>query len=594
MLAVSLLFVTFLLGALGGFLLLLPKQSRWAHKWLVKYWRWRCNRVLSRGKHRHKLEEDTGDAERIQEKILLGMLEELQETDYGQRHRFRDLTDVSSFRKLQPLTGYQHYKDYIEQISEGAENILVPGKTLALVATAGTRGSPRTVPVTECSATERFQQGTMVCLEVIHSHFPGALEKVARFSVPPSICHWKSGISIGPYPSIASYKFLEHLYTPKLPSDPTMSSYDMLYIQLLFALKDTGLTALQADFSWLLHRVFSILETEWKTLVKDIMQGFISPERKLPQDIRKQLETLLLPDPRRARELHTHCENGFLAIAKRIWPRLQVAITVCSGSSELEGRFLQDGPCQGVTLYSPLYCAAEGLVGVNISPMAVAPRYVLCPRSAFFEFIPVRVGMEESEETKCLQDICVEEAYELVITTKDGLFRYRLGDVVQVTGFHNKSPILEFLYRKSQTLSVRGEQITEDEFYRILLRTVRLWPGVALINYCCAESGILGQYSGGSDPHYEVFIAVKGVRDLSEEQRYKLDQVLQEHFPLYKSFRFKGSIGPVRVYLTSPKSFANLLELCSSLSGAPLHAIQPPRTLRYRELAESIRKQVIS
>uniref|UniRef100_A0A1B8Y5N5 Uncharacterized protein n=1 Tax=Xenopus tropicalis TaxID=8364 RepID=A0A1B8Y5N5_XENTR len=172
--------------------------------------------------------------------------------------------------------------------------------------------------------------------------------------------------------------------------------------------------------------------------------------------------------------------------------------------------------------------------------------------------------------------------------------RYRLGDVVRVTGFHNKSPIVEFLYRKSQTLSVRGEQVTEDEFYRVLLRAVGLWPGVTLINYCCAESGILGHLSGGSDPHYEVFIAVKGARDLSEEQRYKLDQVLQEHFPLYKSFRFKGSIGPVRVHLTSPKSFYNLLELSSSLSGAPLHTIQPPRTLRYRELAESIRKQVLS
>ncbi|KAE8574692.1 hypothetical protein XENTR_v10003535 [Xenopus tropicalis] len=570
------LFLTLFLGALGCILLVLPWKSWAAHKRLVRFWRWRCLRALSRAEQRHKLEKDTADAERIQEKVLLGILGGLKETDYGQKHHFRDLTDVSSFRKLHPLTGYHDYKDCIQQILEGAENILVPGKPIALVATAGTSGAPRTVPVTAHSAAERFQQGAMVSLEVIHSTFPGALEKVARFSVPPSICHSKSGIPIGPYPSVASYT--EQLYTPDVPSDPKMAAYGLLYIQLLFALKEPGLTSLETSFAWLLLRVFSILETQWETLVKDIMQGRISPDLELPQDVRKQIEDNLLAEPRRARELHAQCEKGFLGIAKRIWPRLQVAITVCSGGSELDWQLLRDVPCQGVTLYSPLYCAAEGLFGVNISPTAVAPRYVLCPRSAFFEFIAVGVGAEGSEETICLQDVCAEKAYELVITTRDGLCRYRLGDVVRVTGFHNKSPIVEFLYRKSQTLSVRGEQVTEDEFYRVLLRAVGLWPGVTLINYCCAESGIL----------------VKGARDLSEEQRYKLDQVLQEHFPLYKSFRFKGSIGPVRVHLTSPKSFYNLLELSSSLSGAPLHTIQPPRTLRYRELAESIRKQVLS
>lgn len=34
--------------------------------------------------------------------------------------------------------------------------------------------------------------------------------------------------------------------------------------------------------------------------------------------------------------------------------------------------------------------------------------------------------------------------------------------------------------------------------------------------------GIAGDSMGGSDPHYQVFVELKGVRNLTEEQRYKV------------------------------------------------------------------------
>lgn len=35
----------------------------------------------------------------------------------------------------------------------------------------------------------------------------------------------------------------------------------------------------------------------------------------------------------------------------------------------------------------------------------------------------------------------------MVLTTPNGLYRYRLGDVVRVVDFYNQCPIVEFLYR---------------------------------------------------------------------------------------------------------------------------------------------------
>ncbi|KAG9474224.1 GH3 domain-containing protein isoform X2 [Eleutherodactylus coqui] len=574
--------------------LLLLWNGKRLRLWMAELKRRQSLKVLSRERHRKSLERDTCKAQDIQEKLLLESLEKHQNTEYGLKNNFRNLQDVPSFQKIQPLTQYSDYKDYLQRTSQGEENVLVAGRPSVLVATAGTSGNRSMVPLSNKSATERFLQGTAVYLEIINKSFPGALEKVFKFSLPPSSHHSDAEIPIVPCPATLSANFLKDLYSPPAPVHPSMSHRDILYTQLLFSLRNPDLSMLEANFFCLLHYVFSILEDCWESLVTDIQKGRISSELGVPLETRRQIEDMLVPDASRAAELHCQFQKGFHGIAKRLWPKLQVIVAVESGGSDVDRQILQDSICQGTPVYSPTYCASEGLCAVNLWPMEDTPQYVLCPRSVFFEFIPVDMSEQEQPTTLCIQDVSAGKAYELVITNKDGLYRYRLGDVVQVTGFNNQSPVVKFLYRKSQTLNVRGERISECSFYKALRCTVDLWPGATLLNYCCMESRVLGPFSGGSDPHYEVFVALKGVRNLSEDQRYKLDQTLQEHFPIYKSFRFKGSIGPVRVHLTSPQSFLSLLELAAKLSSFPLDCTQPPRTLQYREMAEMIWKRVLS
>ncbi|KAM9296233.1 GH3 domain-containing protein [Gastrophryne carolinensis] len=586
---IPVLIITLLLGAGVIVLIFAVWKGSSVKEWMAGA---RCRPFLGE-KHRRKLDDDTSNTQNIQESLLLETLRRHQNTEYGQKYNFKDLKDVSSFQKLHPLTQYGDYKDYMERTKAGEDNVLLPGRPSSLIATAGTSGSPSLVPISVQNTKDRFLQGTAVYLEVIHSYFPGALEKVAKFRLAPNANHSKAGIPITSYPLVYSSSFLEQIYT-QVPVQATMSYHQTLYTQLLFTLMDPKIHVLEANYSWLLRYIFTILEENWQFLITDIQRGRLNPEFILPLNIRKQIEDCMVPNADRAEELCDQFQKGFLGIARRVWPNLQLVIAVESGGSDLDRQILKDTVCQGVTVYSPIYCAAEGLFGVNLWPLEDVPRYVLCPRSAFFEFVSIGKSDQDQPRTQTVQDVSEGEAYELLITNTDGLYRYRLGDIVQVTGFHNQSPIVQFLYRKSQTLNVRGERISERGFYKSLLSTVDIWPGASLLNYCCAESGILGPFCGSSDPHYEVFVALKGVRDLSEEQRYKLDQTLQEHFPIYKSFRFKGSIGPVRVHLVRPKACLKLMELVASLSGAPLDCVQLPRTLRHRELAECIWKQVLS
>lgn len=46
--------------------------------------------------------------------------------------------------------------------------------------------------------------------------------------------------------------------------------------------------------------------------------------------------------------------------------------------------------------------------------------------------------------------------------------------------------------RRGQMLNVRGEKVSEALFLDALKKAVSQWPGAQLVDYCCAESGIMG------------------------------------------------------------------------------------------------------
>lgn len=56
------------------------------------------------------------------------------------------------------------------------------------------------------------------------------------------------------------------------------------------------------------------------------------------------------------------------------------------------------------------------------------------------------------------------------------------------------TPSMSLHRRESQTLSVRGESIPEEQFFQSLCRALRMWPGARLIDYICVESSLLGEF----------------------------------------------------------------------------------------------------
>uniref|UniRef100_A0A8C2WXD8 GH3 domain containing n=1 Tax=Cyclopterus lumpus TaxID=8103 RepID=A0A8C2WXD8_CYCLU len=276
----------------------------------------------------------------------------------------------------------------------------------------------------------------------------------------------------------------------------------------------------------------------------------------------------------------------FHGIAKRLWPHLHLVLAVDSGSNQIYGEMLRENYCRGVPFYSPFYAATEGLIGVNLWPQEPTRRYMLCPRSMFCEFLPESSLEEETPHTLLMEEVKEERTMSSLSQT------YCIGDIVKVVGIPQPVNICSFA-RRGQMLSVRGEKVSEALFLNALKKALAQWPGARLIDYCCAESGIMDSI-GGSDPHYQVFIELKGVRNLTEEQRYKLDICLQQDSAVYKSFRFKGSIGPMRVQLVAEGAFKELRKRMMAFSNTSPNTFKMHRVLRRKEYGDFLLGKTIS
>jgi len=111
------------------------------------------------------------------------------------------------------------------------------------------------------------------------------------------------------------------------------------------------------------------------------------------------------PDPKRANELKDARNQGTIGLVKRIWPYINFVMTADSGTFELYGERLRELHCKDVPIYSPLYAASEGLLGINIWPTERPSRYLLALKSMFFEFIPVDKCEEENPETLFIDQV---------------------------------------------------------------------------------------------------------------------------------------------------------------------------------------------
>lgn len=519
--------------------------------------------------------EMTKDPMRYNTELLMRMLDDNKDTEYGRKYGFADIKSVAEFQGRVPLTTFDDYAGYVYRMTEGGESGLISAYNIAHYAkTSGTMGNPKRIPVSDraMGVMNRYnmQLRTKVICDAIG--FDWANPPYLNL-IESQLTTLKNGATYG----AISAKVIGQMgdYLPMMMTSPLEAlvpdpKTNTRYLHARFALMNPEITSMGFSFSSILLELMQYIESEWEMLVDDIEKGTIDESVKMPADVRASVLGKIQPMPERAAQLREIFSQGFdEPIMPKIWPNLTIFSGVATGGfatyyNKLRQRYAGDG----VRLFYVGLNASEGILSV---PMDVdCPNSVLIPDSVFYEFIPI--DSEDPGDIVTIDGVEVGKTYEIVITNQSGFYRYRIRDAVKVTGMYNNTPMIQFQYRIDQTISVLGEKTTELVLRGVAERVERE------LGYSMEDFSVFGDVD--SVPMRYVMLMEATLPEGLDPGAVaaELDKGLCEGNPSYGDKVAKGMLDHLRLLFLQPETYLLYRDVMIS-KGAASAQLKPPRIL---------------
>ncbi|KAF8837395.1 hypothetical protein BDN67DRAFT_991779 [Paxillus ammoniavirescens] len=235
-----------------------------------------------------------------------------------------------------------------------------------------------------------------------------------------------------------------------------------LLMHVLFALADPKLETINTLFGTVFVDMIRYMEEEWDVLLDAIETGVL-PDWDGIDHVLQYLEPNFPPRPERAADLRAIgkaiTQPGWL---KRVWPMLKVVIGIASGvfSAVIPKMRHYLGP--DVLMQSLGFTASETYIGTVYNPANLNLFKVAC--DDIIEYLDVSKA-ESASSLVPAYEIAAGNRYEIVVTTRDGMWRYRLGDIIEVAGFdpNDGTPILRYVERRNVAIRLGGAMTSEKQ-----------------------------------------------------------------------------------------------------------------------------------
>lgn len=521
-----------------------------------------------------------------QNKILGKIMDKNKDTEYGKKYDFKDIHSLEEFQDKVPLTTYADYEPYVDRMVDGGEkNLITSYKVGRYCSSSGSVGKPKVLPKSKKDLFNMQCMGLCGPLGCTYYHYKRLGIRMGALRGPLVMVLTGHKLNNGAQCNGAGQVPLTYIkpLTRFFSTTPVEILYpeheellDTVYLQLRFALQDKNVSFLGSLVITLLTTMFEYLEVNWQMLCDDIEHGTINESVKITPELRKKFEKRLKPKPERAAELRREFEKGFdTPIAPRIWPKLKWVYGMVGANLALYVKKLRKW-IGDIPLHNMGYAAAEGFMAMPLD--LDVTDYVLLPKSLIYEFIPV----DGDENTRPLFMNQIEEGkeYEIVVTNYSGLYRYRLEDVVKVTGRYHNTPKIEFMYRRNLGMNIANEKTTTQMIDWAADETAKEM-GVEFEGH-----SFYGDYET-NPPHY-VMLA-EPMTHISEEDNAKfvevLDEKLKDSNEKYFKYRRWGMIGTPEVLFLKPGSYNDYHEMLRN-KGVVLNQIKPVTVINNEERKE--------
>lgn len=494
------------------------------------------------------------DAVAIQEKFLLERLAENKDTEYGKLFGFEDIHSVEEYQKELPITFHYDYEAAIDRQVDGEEGLLTAEKPVFYCISSGSTDSPKYVPIVEKDIQRQYFYWHDLIRETIRRQIPDATDEELFGRIFETGEFRRNFMSDGTMSGVrasALHRYLEskgefdsNCYTAPLEVMFPDQMEDMLYVKLRFALACRDVTAIHGVFVNRVVGMFRYLVDNWDAFLSDIETGAVSDCFPVSHEWRRYLEEKLPADPERAAELRKFPKESLSkGLVRKIWPKIRygqlIGGSMFAAYMDMLWTYVEDLPIHFFT-----YAASEGCFGIARDMGEEDAYYVLLPDTCFYEFLS-ETG--DGERIYTIRDVEVGSKYEILITTLSGMYRYAIGDVVEVVGFEGQAPVVRICYRKSQVINIADEKMNVRQLENAMRKFQRR-----------AECGAEGYCVDGDYtkrlPRYILYLELAD-GELPEDAAEILDECLMESCSGYKRDRELAELDKVFIQLVPKGAF---------------------------------------
>ncbi|KAL0763676.1 hypothetical protein Bca101_079827 [Brassica carinata] len=462
------------------------------------------------------LENLTSNVKQIQDEVLKEILTCDVNTEYL-RSFLHGSSDKDLFKKNVPIGTYEDFKPYIERVASGESSEIISGRPITGFAqTSGTSGGKQKLIPLNNKYVENARFLSDLRYLVLSKHIEGHNEgKELRLLFHKPGFKTQSGLTA----SYATTHFKKSDYFVKSTSPSEIKfcpgTKQSLYCHLLCGLvMRDEVTRVSSGFASVLVQGITFLEKFWKEMCSNIRSETL---------FLRYLEDLILCN-----------QKSWKGIIPQLWPRTKFIECIFTGQMAQHIPLLEFYG-NDLPLVSRNYVSSEAFFGVNLNPLCKPQdvSYTFMPNMSYFEFIPVGEGDDTIVD---LVNVKLGRYYELILTNYAGLHRYRVGDIVQVTGFYNSAPQFRFIRRQNVVLMTHATQLLKSS--DIMLRDFTCYPHISTV-----------------PSHYVIYWELKGNKNddiielIETNVMVECCSVIEESLDaLYRNFRSKdGSVGALEI-----------------------------------------------
>lgn len=435
-------------------------------------------------------------ADTVQAAQLHRLLEAAARTDFGRRHGISGRMTYADFSRNILPADYESVRDDVGRMIRGEHDVLWPGITWRFAQSSGTTGGKsKYVPITSESLAENHYRGAKaaLCFYLMH-HGESRIFDGRTFILGGSYANElhtdNPDVRVGDLSATLIDCVNPLVNCLRIPPKQVALMPD--WEQKLPRLVDAGLHADVTNISGVPSWFLTVL----KAIVKKAGAGSIHD----------------------------------------VWPRLEVFFHggIAFGPYRDEYRAITDPTKMH---YVETYNASEGFFAAQDTDDASNGMLLLVDCGVFYEFVPVG---QSTDKAVTVRDLEAGRVYEMIVTSCNGLWRYRIGDTVRV---NSVNPVrISVAGRTKSFINAFGEELMVYNADRALEAACNL-SGASVADYTVAPVYAHGSSHGR---HQWLIEFVRPPANM-DEFRQALDDSLRRENSDYDAKRSKN------IFLDSPE-----------------------------------------